>query len=799
LRLSAYNAHEMSDQPNVKLSVESWRVSVATILWLILIVYLAVHQYPYPQASGPETPAEKFSSARAMKHLRHLAKIPHPTGTRENEEVGSYIQGQVTAIGLQPELQETAIVYQSEGDCLTAARVRNVLVRKKGLNNTKAVLLMAHYDSVITSPGAGDDGGAVACLLETLRALQLIPPLRNDVIFLFTDGEEIGLAGARAFVSQHPWVKDVGLVLNFEARGTSGPSIMFETINGDNWLVGEFIKTAPYSYGDSVLPTIYKVMPHDTDLTVFRPVGVPGMNFAFIEKWPNYHRPLDSPESINERSLQHHGEYALALTSRLGDVDLTNPPKDDAVYFNLIGSRLIHYPVSWVWAPTALVAVGLLAAMIVGFRKGRLSVLGLLLGFVTQLMAAILSGAATIACLQIAYRLSKSRKAFFESGFYYAGTVCLVMAVVTLLYLWLSRKTRMENLHQGALLCWFALTLASTVLVPQATYLFVWPLLIGVGLSLYLLLRSRERETGAVRVAVLWLACVPALFLVAPIILLLFIGLIDETVVVASFLIALCGGLLLPLYEAVSGPRAGWLSAGLALASGGLLLTALIGAKPSPTYPHENQVFYIANLDQGAALWATLQDDEEDAWTTQFFANRGSVIELSKFIPDVLYPGARIFQRAAPNVGLVLPKIEVLERGAAENPHRVKLLISSPSRSPEVTISVESATQIMNAELDGLRLNYDPKRRPALTDLKKDGIERPKSASKFCLRYYGLAKEGATLRLETRTGGPIKIHVFERRYRLPAIPGLQVRPRTAEYMEAGELGDGIITYRSFIF
>ena len=88
----------------------------------------------------------------------------------------------------------------------------------------QGALLMAHYDSVPNSPGASDDGAAVASLLETLRALRGGPRLKNDVIFLFTDGEEVALLGSKAFVEEHPWARDVGLVLNFEARGYTGPS-----------------------------------------------------------------------------------------------------------------------------------------------------------------------------------------------------------------------------------------------------------------------------------------------------------------------------------------------------------------------------------------------------------------------------------------------------------------------------------------------------------------------------------------------------------------------------------------------
>ena len=97
-----------------------------------------------------------------------------------------------------------------------------------------------HYDSVANSPGAGDDASGVAVVLETLRALKTGSPLERDIIVLFADGEENGLDGSRLFVDEHPWAKEVGVVLNFDARGNSGPSIMFETSDGNGWLIDQY-------------------------------------------------------------------------------------------------------------------------------------------------------------------------------------------------------------------------------------------------------------------------------------------------------------------------------------------------------------------------------------------------------------------------------------------------------------------------------------------------------------------------------------------------------------------------------
>ena len=174
-------------------------------------------------------PPGEFSSARAHDYLKAIAVKPHPIGSPAHAEVREYILAELVKMGLQPQVQTTTAVKARRGAAHRAATVQNVVAKLEGTANTRAVLLVAHYDAAPYSLGASDDGAAIASLLETLRALKASAPLKNDVIFLATDGEEVGLLGASAFVQQHPWAKDVGVVLNFEARGDHGPSVMFQT------------------------------------------------------------------------------------------------------------------------------------------------------------------------------------------------------------------------------------------------------------------------------------------------------------------------------------------------------------------------------------------------------------------------------------------------------------------------------------------------------------------------------------------------------------------------------------------
>src|SRR6185437_5122426 len=253
---------------------------------------------------------------------------------------------------------------------------QDIVGRLSGTASSGAILLMAHYDSVYRAPGAADDGAGVAAILETLRALRTGPALKNDLVILFTDGEEAGILGAEAFVAS-PQVKDVGAIINFEARGNRGPSMLFETSSNNHPVIDAFAKAAPYPVGSSLFYDLYRLLPNDTDFSVFRKSRIPGLNFAFGEGLEAYHSALDAPDKLSLDSLQHHGSYALALARQLGQMQLNQlaDPTGDDVFFDWFGSHLVHYRRTWVLPLQAAATLLLLVALGLSIRKGEVRLL----------------------------------------------------------------------------------------------------------------------------------------------------------------------------------------------------------------------------------------------------------------------------------------------------------------------------------------------------------------------------------------------------------------------------------------
>ena len=345
-------------------------VSVITLLLFSGYVYISLALLSPPKVLPETTDPLDFSAERALKHLKIIAKEPHSGGTKAHAEVRNYLIDYCKKAGLEVEIQDATGLHDY-GRLINAGRILNVIARLKGTDHQKTILVMSHYDSQPNTPGAADDGAGIAAMLETIRALKAGQKLKNDVVFLMSDLEEIGLLGAEAYVNQKMNAEDIGILLNFESRGNTGVSFTFEVSDQNGWLMQQFAQAAKYPFASSLAYEIYKLMPNDSDFTEFKDTGISGLNSAFIEGFSNYHSMTDTPENINLRSLQHHGTHMLDLVRHFDQQDLNNTKAPDAIFFNLIGSWLVLYPASWDWPLIMITSLLFVLLIFVGSKKQR--------------------------------------------------------------------------------------------------------------------------------------------------------------------------------------------------------------------------------------------------------------------------------------------------------------------------------------------------------------------------------------------------------------------------------------------
>ncbi|HEY0078082.1 MAG TPA: M20/M25/M40 family metallo-hydrolase [Pyrinomonadaceae bacterium] len=777
--------------PSASLKSISRFAGLAALLIVALCAALAVYRQSPPPASPASAPAAEFASGRAMKHVETVARRPHPIGSAEHAAVRAYILGELTAQGLAPETQRTTIVGAAEGVPRVAGSVENIVGRLKGTGNTKALMLAAHYDSVPAGPGASDDGSGVATLLETLRALKSAAPLRNDVIFLFTDGEEMGLLGAQAFVAEHPSARDVGLVLNFEARGSSGPAYMYETSTGNRRLIQEFAEAAPRPVTNSLLYEVYKLLPNDTDLSVFKRAGLKGLNFAYIDQSTNYHTRLDDARTIDQRSLQHQGSYALALARHFGNLDLAavSGSGDDAVYFDLFGAFVVRYPASWALVLTVLTLLFFVAVIVLGFRRRRLTVGGMAAGLVALLV--VLLGAYLLTML--VWRLfgslypeyiGMSFGDTYNSKLYLAAFIALTLSFTSALYLLFGKRVSALSLLAGASVWWALALLLTTLFVPGASYLFTWTLLAALVALLVVILSGGTQASTGRRIAALFIGAIPAVVLFSPLIETLFVGLTVGSSALVMLVVALVLALVIPQLKLVGGAN-GWL---LPLASlvvcVAFLVAAALTSRFDASRPRRDNLFYALEADAGRAFWASTSLRADD-WTSQFFSAKTEPALMPAFFPHRQW---RFLTSEAPMTALAAPQVELLSDERNETGRTLRLRAGSPRRAQVLSLYVEGDAEARGTTVNGKALGDE------------GAAARREAGGVWALRFYAPPPEGIELTLTTKSQQPVRIKAVDQSYELPTLPGSPIRPRPDSAMASPHpLSDSTLVSKSFTF
>ena len=682
--------------------------SVSTFITFCVLIVVFILSVAQITPVAPQNTEVNFSADRAFTYIQKIAKTPHPTGSAAHDSVRNYIVSQARAMGYPTEVQSTSFV--NDGKVPQIAFLENILVRVKGKNspsnpilsdsvlinsinskdsisvdstlnitdvaNAKNTILIAcHYDSRSNAAGAADDGAAVGAILEILDMLKTKvtnEPFENDIIFLFSDGEEIDLLGAQAFMEQHPWAKEIGVAFNFEARGAGGMSILFET-SGKNQNLLRQTQTAfkeaqeigkLRAFGTSFANLVYQNMPNGTDASVFGENDVPYLNFAFIGKHTHYHTPLDIPENLDKRSLQQHGNYILALIRHFGDLKnlKTSITSEENVTFfavpNLkIGKMLDGYILTLdinnehlEWTIYGmLIFFALLFLSGLRYWSWKL-VFGSLFGYL--LIVLVIGGLATllwkgILITHAAYTWMPYGTTYF--AFWYQIAFAFIFVGLSLLvYSLFFRSKKPASVLVGVLPFWIGLS-ALTVFgqdwigmdLRPAAYLFIIPTLSMLVAWLYLLLRNNADYLNPFDTVILFVLSVPTIYIFFPVLAIVpealeavsLGGFVLYGFAIMALVIALLGGLLVPLMQLLTQSWRWSLSLFLMMIGVGILFWGALEANFTQEKPKPNSIFYLYNLDDNKQTWISY-DEESDEFTKQFLSDSAAFDS----IPKGIYP-----------------------------------------------------------------------------------------------------------------------------------------------------------------
>lgn len=749
---------------------------ILTLCILGITTFLTIALISPPAPLPADAPATDFSAGRAMQDLAVITRETHPMGVSQaHADVRDYLLGEIRALGLEPQVQKTFGVRVVHPGFVVGGVVENILVRLPGTYPEGAILLMSHYDSCPECPGAVDSGSGVVTVLELLRALQADPPLRQDIIFLFTDGEEPGTIGAHAFVAQHPWFEDVKLVLNLE-QFREGPAMVAHASSENGALITALARTSPRPAFVS-LP-FHLFSGGETDLVPFVQAGVPGADFETAAPYPENHTALDRIEIVNPASVQLVGSQMLALVRYLGDQPTLQMSAPDETHFPVFG-KLVHYPSSL--AMPFAIAAGLcfLGTMFYGFRKRELTWRGLGLGFLACLLSLALSvGLANLLWLGIQilhpeYEYSSSRAHLSDDFLYAVEFIFLALAVSTFSLAVARKKVTTLDLAAGTLVIWFPGTIAATILVPATSYLATWELLASsLALLLALAIQSKKNAwllsglgflVGAILATFLW---VPVLFIA-------FMGSSFPLLSLMVGVAALWLGAMLPTLDWITSPKKRWLlpAAALLVALGFLLAGHFLVGRDSPP-PLVNPIGYWLDANNDEAYWIAFSEELDERQTNLLVDPVQR--PYTELFPEA--PQYSVLTSAAPMLTLDGPRLKVIYDEWVMDRQVVNIKI--------ITSMHDRVYIIIPKDAPLLAISVPNNERTELP---------PCDDREWVLRFDGTPVEGFELEFELSTSGQFQILVVEEKTGLPSFPGLSTRPLPGTMKTPGEFYQGIPT------
>lgn len=740
-----------------------------TLLLLALgwLGWIGFRQLRPPAAVPADAPPIRFAAERAFESLQRIAAVPHPLGSDAALHLHDWLIARLDSLGYQVATQDTVGFLAVDG-WPRAGRVRNIIARRRGADSGRAVLLMAHYDAVPRSFGAGDDGVGVAAILEIARARQH-DSLRNDLMILLSDGEEAMLLGAEAFFDLHPWAREVGAVINMDNRGTGGAALMFQTSPRNGALIAQLPDHPSAARANAVMNDLYRLLPNDTDLSVAIDRGYAGINLALIEGYPRYHSPEDDLAHLDLRSVQQEGETALLLSRRLSRLDLRQAPEPDQVYFNLPFLGLIHYPArqSPIWAGGVLLLTLLL--LVIAVRRHQATPSRLLGGLGVLLVLLALAGAIgelgwrILDLFDTQHRALTWGEPYFGRSWLVAWGAMVVVASVGILRLAGRRLTPVE-LALPPLLLWSIAGVVLAFALPGASSLFIWPALAGI-LGAWL---STATRAATLRTIALALLAAPVLWLWVPMLFLLETGLTIRGLFLFMALLAAVLTFLIPVILAIGTP---WKVVAPVLALGGIagVLLHLITPPFSPTSPRQDSLMRVVNADRAQGRWVSL-DRVADEWTDLAI---GSGVK-----PAQMPGGAWHHTPVAARSGTVTPdsttppSFTLLSFDTLGTGRRLRFRVGETTRPVVLEIRLtDSAAAMHDLTIDGRAI---PPGTPG--DTRYAAVYRH-AAEAPLLTLFGVPPEGIEIAFTVESSAPIAVKLREVRDGLPGLDGVPFPPR----------------------
>ena len=726
----------------------------ATALLLAFGLKGALITPPSPPAT---VAAGAFDTERAVGRLTRILgdERPHPVDSAANDAVRERLMAELRAIGLEPQVREAMdcnITPKSRG--VGCAMTRNV-VASIGPTSGKRLLLNAHYDSTPTGPGASDDGLGVASLIEVAANLRTKPPSR-PVTFLFNEGEEFGLNGARAFVAHDPLAREVDSLINIDTRGVSGPALMFETNLPNGAALADYARAANRPYANSVSTDFANLIPNTTDVTVFKERGWTTLSYSIIGNETRYHSPGDTVAALDRASLYHVGSEILSAT-RVVASNTRSASGRRMVFTDIAGRWFVALPLV---VAARLLGVILIGTALVAYRE---KALGPPLGRLAMVAVGAMLATAVLVALIGLVQPGDYWRAYPLVA--YLAVYAILLAIEAALLVRLARTIDRRRLR---IACWLLIVAFGALLslaLPGASIYFLASPMIALAAMLV------ERRSASVATAIFWIAALIQLLLFAELLALIEMLLIDGPIWAVVPLAALAA--LPVLVETLAGEGSKTSLAVLTIAALGLWVGALSMPRTSVERPGGLTFSYVRNEASNQSLWAASNKQSPLA---------GAVKRIGKWRDvELAYNGRHRWVTGAPLIEIPMPSIRSLSSVANRSQRVVRLTLD---RGGADAIGLRFAKDV---PVQAMGLAGQPR---AIPSKAKPGPSSINCAGRAC--------DGLVIEIRLAGQARVKAQLIGTRFAIPteAKPLIEARPANTRTQYAP---DNEVRVRSVIF
>ena len=760
--------------------------SFISVITLVLTFFWSYSDLMPSKSINQVNSNTEFSIENALTHLKVISKEPHYTGSQNHLTVQNYIVNELKKMGLNPEVQNQVAVNKWR----SSTNAANITASIKGYEKGKSLVLLSHYDSRHhSSLGASDAGSGVVTILEGVRAfLAKNKTPKNDIHIVFTDAEEIGLIGAQAFIDYSPLATNIGLVINYEARGSGGPSYMLMETNGKNsQLLTEFIKAKPnYPAANSLMYSIYKMLPNDTDLTIFREYGdINGLNFAFIGDHFDYHTEQDSFERLDLKTLLHQADYFTTTLDYFAYSDLSNLNSDiDQVYTNFPFITLLHFPFSWILPMLIFSIIIFIFFIFIGIKSSRMSIKSIVKGFIPFTIS-------LVTCLIVSFLTWKLLVVIYPNyndilhGFTYNGYQYIVAFsflnfwIVFKIYKSFFVKHKGLDLLVAPLFFWIIINFLIFMYLKGAAY-FIIPVyfaLVVLGLFIFL------RNYNSLKVIVATLLSVPLVYIFAPQLRMFPVGLGLSNLFITGFFIVLIFGLLIPVFQSIKSNKLFVRIIGFC--SFLFFLMASFNSNYNENNRKPNSIVFINDLDKNESYWASY-DHVLDDFTQQFFEDYIVQDNLNDRASNSKYNNSYKHYNKTHNRAIKSSTVVKVRDSIGEDLRYITLIVKPQRTINKISFYSDKPISFENIGIQNVFINK-------VDDIKTVGDEL-KSIRNLFTYYYTPYDDQLKVDLVINKKIKPSLKITETSFYLLSNPFFNIKPR-AKYMMAMPfvVNDAIIT------